>query len=185
MYRGVRVVLPSVWSVWLGGAVLVMATGCGSGEGASANATPEADAATRAAVSGAEQDTAGGTAVVPVQGGGQASRIRVAGIPVTAEIADDQASRERGLMFRESLPPDHGMLFVYESERVLGFWMKNTHIPLDIAFIDRTGRIVDIQQMEAMTETTHSSRAPAMYALEMALGWFAEHGVGVGDRVEF
>ncbi|MDX1578317.1 MAG: DUF192 domain-containing protein, partial [Gemmatimonadota bacterium] len=111
--------------------------------------------------------------------------IRVAGIPIEVEIADDEDERARGLMFRESLPEDHGMLFVYESERRLGFWMKNTLIPLDIAYADRAGRIVDIKQMEPQSTETVYSSAPAMYALEMNQGWFEAHGVSVGDRIEF
>lgn len=111
--------------------------------------------------------------------------IRVAGIEVRVEIADDEAERSKGLMFRESLPENDGMLFVYESQRSVGFWMRNTLIPLDIAYIDSQGRIVDIQQMEPGDETTHWSKADAMYALEMNVGWFETHGVGVGDLVEF
>lgn len=129
---------------------------------------------------------AGGTAEAlpapPVPG---ATRIVVGGHPVTVEIADDEAERQRGLMYRESLPEDHGMLFVYATERHLSFWMRNTFIPLDVAFIDRTGRIVDIQQMEPQSDETHTARAPAMYALEMRQGWFADHDVEVGDTVEF
>lgn len=112
-------------------------------------------------------------------------RITVGGRPVTVEVADTEEKRQRGLMHRESLPEDHGMLFVYEAERRLSFWMRDTPIPLDIAFIDRAGRIVDIQQMEPLSDDTHTSRAPALYALEMRHGWFEDHGVEVGDRVEF
>lgn len=159
---------------------LAWAAACGSGEG-----TEEGTAALpgRAEVRPAVQDTARAVS------GGPADirhvRIRVGGIPVTVELADTEAARQRGLMYRDSLPEDHGMLFVYEAERHLNFWMRHTLIPLDIAFIDGAGRIVDIQQMEAMSEETHTSRAPAMYALEMRLGWFEDRGVRVGDRVEF
>lgn len=111
--------------------------------------------------------------------------IRVAGIEIMVEIADDEAERSKGLMFRESLPENEGMLFVYESQRPLGFWMRNTLIPLDIAYIDEQGRIVDIQQMEPRDETTHWSKSDAMYALEMNVGWFEANGVRVGDLVEF
>lgn len=180
------VMSPGCLVVGLVGALTIVAVACGRGEGADAQATGGAVAELRSTgVEVVSQDTATGTAVLRGEGGVRASRIRVAGIPVTAEIADDEDSRERGLMYRDSLPPDHGMLFVYETERSLGFWMHNTHLPLDIGFLDRSGRIVDIQQMEPMTETTHTSRAPAMYALEMAQGWFEEHHVKVGDLVEF
>jgi hypothetical protein len=89
-------------------------------------------------------------------------------------------------MFTESLPPDEGMLFVFEREQILSFWMKNTPLPLSVAFIDRKGRIVEIRRMEPLDEDTrHTSRRPAMYALEMNAGWFQEHQVKVGDSVEF
>ncbi len=111
--------------------------------------------------------------------------LRVAGIEIRVEIAADADERQQGLMFRESLEENQGMLFVYPEQRTLGFWMKNTLIPLDIAYIDREGRIVDIQQMEPQTTETHNSAAPAMYALEMNQGWFEANGIRVGDLVEF
>lgn len=112
--------------------------------------------------------------------------IRVAGHPVRVRVSETRQELERGLMFIESLPPDEGMLFVFEREKILHFWMKNTPLPLSVAFIDRTGRIVQIERMEPLDEeTVHTSRLPAIYALEMNAGWFQEHGVKVGDRVEF
>ncbi len=111
--------------------------------------------------------------------------IRVAGIEIQVEIADDEAERSRGLMFRESLSENEGMLFVYESSRPLGFWMRNTLIPLDIAYIDEQGRIVDIQTMQPKDDTTHWSKADAMYALEMNAGWFEANGITTGALVEF
>lgn len=162
---------------------LAWAAACGSGEGTDeATALSERTGVRPGAVQGV-QDTVSAAADGP--GDVRAVRIRVGGIPVTVEVAETEAARQRGLMYRDTLPEDHGMLFVYEAERNLSFWMRNTRIPLDIAFIDRAGRIVDIQQMEAMSEETHTSRAPAMYALEMRLGWFEERGIRVGDRVEF
>lgn len=165
---------------------------CGTGEGAGGG-TPDADRESgevTPASSATQDTTAGGAPGAPAPAGTDApspgtARITVGGHPVTVEIADDEAKRQRGLMHRESLPEDHGMLFVYERERELSFWMRNTLIALDVAFIDRSGRIVDIQQMEPMTDETHSSRAPALYALELRQGWFEDHGVKVGDRVEF
>ena len=111
--------------------------------------------------------------------------LRVGGIEIQVEIADDADERQRGLMYRESLGENEGMLFVYPEQRTLGFWMQNTLIPLDIAYIDREGRIVDIQQMEPQTTETHDSAAPAMYALEMNQGWFEANGIRIGDRIEF
>ena len=111
--------------------------------------------------------------------------IRVGGIPVSVEIADDPETRSQGLMHRDSLPENHGMLFVYPQEQILSFWMRNTKIPLDIAFIDGNGSILEVQQMEPHDEASHQSSQPAMYALELRLGWFADHAVGPGDKVEF
>ena len=88
-------------------------------------------------------------------------------------------------MNRDSLPEDHGMLFVYPEEQILSFWMRNTRIPLDIAFIDRNGFILEIQQMQPHDDKSHASKQPAMYALEVRLGWFEDHEVEPGDRVEF
>lgn len=125
--------------------------------------------------------------VTPGASPGQVVRtttIRVGGQEVTVEVADTPALRERGLMYRDSLPPGHGMLFVYAEPQILNFWMRNTRIPLDIAYIDRGGTIVDIQHMEPQSDEQHVSSEPALYALEMPRGWFEEHGVSVGDRVE-
>jgi len=110
--------------------------------------------------------------------------LKIGGVPLVAEIADTPELRESGLMFRDSLPPDHGMLFIYPEERILSFWMRNTRIPLDIAFIDRNGVVVNIDQMAPQSDSTHASSRPAMYALEMRLGWFADHGVRAGARLE-
>lgn len=105
-------------------------------------------------------------------------------VRVKAEIADTGLEREKGLMYRTSMPENHGMLFVFDHPAVLRFWMKNTLIPLSVAFIDSKGRIVDIQSMEPRTETVHSSKKPARYALEMNQGFFRKHHIEVGDRVE-
>jgi uncharacterized membrane protein (UPF0127 family) len=112
--------------------------------------------------------------------------IKVGGRPIRVRISQTPEEMERGLMFTEELPDDEGMLFVFEREKVLHFWMKNTLLPLSVAFIDKRGRIVEIERMDPLDEeTAHSSRLPALYALEMNAGWFQEHGVKVGDRVEF
>jgi uncharacterized membrane protein (UPF0127 family) len=105
---------------------------------------------------------------------------------VVAEVASTPQERERGLMFRESVPDGTGMLFVFGDEAIRGFWMDNTYVDLDIAFMDASYRIVDIQQLEAMSTEVQDSRAPFMYALEVRRGWLAEHGVEVGDvaRIE-
>jgi len=103
---------------------------------------------------------------------------------VTAEVVVTPEQRAVGLMHRFSLKPDHGMLFVFERSEPLAFWMKNTFIPLSIAFISADGRIVNIEDMRPQTEDTHWSKGPALYALEMRKGWFAEKGIGPGAMVK-
>jgi uncharacterized membrane protein (UPF0127 family) len=102
---------------------------------------------------------------------------------LVAEVAMTPEQRMVGLMHRFSLKPDHGMLFVFERSEPLSFWMKNTFIPLSIAFISADGRIVNIEDMAPQTEDAHWSRGPALYALEMKKGWFAERGIGPGAVV--
>lgn len=102
---------------------------------------------------------------------------------ITAELAWTPEDRRRGLMHRESMPEDHGMLFIFPEEKMLSFWMKNTPLPLSIAFADAGGRIVSIADLEPNSETVVSSRKPASYALEMNRGWFARHGVLTGDSI--
>jgi uncharacterized protein len=101
---------------------------------------------------------------------------------VTARVARTPADRERGLMGETRLDAGKGMLFVFEDEATRSFWMRNTLIPLDIAFLDRSQTIVDIQQMEPLTEEFHNSSRPAMFALEVAQGWFEGRGIEVGAR---
>lgn len=103
---------------------------------------------------------------------------------VVAEVARSESERAQGLMYRESLGEDAGMLFVFPDAALRSFWMQNTYIALDIAFMDPAFRIVDIQQMEPMTTDPHDSRGPAMFALEVNQGWFEAHGVRVGDTPE-
>jgi uncharacterized protein len=105
-------------------------------------------------------------------------------VEVEVEIADDYAERRRGLMERTELAENAGMLFVFDSEEQLSFWMRNTLIPLSIAYIDAEERIIDIQDMQPLDETGHPSAEPAMYALEVNQGFFDERGVRVGDGVE-
>jgi uncharacterized membrane protein (UPF0127 family) len=110
--------------------------------------------------------------------------LRIKGHNVRAEVAATEDARTTGLMNRFSLRPDSGMLFVFPNSQPLSFWMKNTYVPLSIAFIDANGRIVNIEDMAPQTETPHLSRGQALYALEMKKGWFASNGIGPGDRVD-
>src|SRR5919112_1327245 len=102
---------------------------------------------------------------------------------VEVEIADDATEQRRGLMERTELAENAGMLFVFEREEPRSFWMRNTLIPLSIAYIASDGRIVDIQDMQPLDETAHPSAEPAQYALEVNQGFFAERGIAVGDVV--
>ena len=105
-------------------------------------------------------------------------------VEVEAEIADDPTEQRRGLMERTELAENAGMLFVFDQEQRLSFFMKDTLIPLSVAFIEAEGYIVDIQDMQPLDLTRHRSAEPANYALEVNQGFFREHGVEVGDRVE-
>jgi len=99
------------------------------------------------------------------------------------EVAATPQTRETGLMNRFSLQQEHGMLFVFEAPQPLAFWMKNTYIPLSIAFVDRNGRILNIEDMRPQDESTHWSKGLALYAIEMRQGWFVSRGIGEGDVV--
>ena len=107
-------------------------------------------------------------------------------VRVNVEIADDTDEMSRGLMGRTALAEDAGMLFVYPEERELSFWMRDTLIPLSIAFMDSEGRIVDIQDMKPLDDQPphYVSAEPARYALEVNQGFFDERGVEVGDRAK-
>lgn len=107
----------------------------------------------------------------------------VSGHRVVAEVADSQEERALGLMNRDSLGADSGMIFAYPDTRVREFWMKDTRIPLSIAYLDKTGKIVKIADMHPFDESRTSSIYPARYALEVNAGWFAEHGVEKGAMV--
>jgi uncharacterized protein len=109
--------------------------------------------------------------------------LTVGGHRITVELARRPDEQGRGLMFRDSLPPDHGMLFLFPSDEVQSFWMRNTKIPLTIAYASGIGRIVRIADLEPFDERPVTSIAPARYALEMNRGWFAAHGVVTGDKI--
>lgn len=104
---------------------------------------------------------------------------------IRVEVAKTPGDRAVGLMGRKHLGKDEGMLFIFEEEGYHSFWMKDTLIPLSIAFIDRDRRIVKITDMEPLTLTSHSPGLPVLYALEMNRGWFAKNGIKPGDVVRF
>ena len=104
---------------------------------------------------------------------------------ILVEVAKTGEERAVGLMGRTSLGKEEGMFFIFEDEGIHGFWMKNTLLPLSIAFIDREGKIIWIADMQPLTLSTHNPPRPALYALEMNKGWFAKNGIQVGDIVRF
>ena len=113
-------------------------------------------------------------------------QITANGHTLTTEVAASRTSHMCGLAFRHSLPADHGMLFAYAKDQIVAFWMKNTLIPLSIAFLDGDGRILEIYDMDPHDPARrYISRVPARYALEVNQGWFYDKEIKVGDRVEF
>ena len=113
------------------------------------------------------------------------AHLEISNVPLTVEIADTPEAKENGLMFRESLAEDRGMLFVYEDPQKATFWMRNTRIPLSIAFIDSAGRILEVKPMYPMDETiVPSSSDQVAYALEVNQGWFDRHRISPGTKIE-
>lgn len=111
--------------------------------------------------------------------------IKVGGVSVRAEIAATPADRERGLMYRSSLPQNEGMLFIFPEAKFQAFWMKNTLIPLDIGYFDDQGFLIEVVQMKPDDGTArYPSSEPALYALEMNAGWFEKHGLKKYARLE-
>lgn len=105
-------------------------------------------------------------------------------VSVEAELAVAPGEQETGLMHRTRLADGQGMLFVYESDRRMAFWMKNTLIPLSIAFIGADGVIKEIYDMEPLSLASVPSERSVRYALEVPLGWFGRVGLGPGDRLD-
>lgn len=154
-------------------ASLVFVFGCSSGESAKPVPPPKATA----------------PEAISTDSGFQKRKIKLAGKEITVEIADTDAKRMQGLMFRTSMGENEGMLFVFEQERPLGFWMRNTRIPLSIAYIDAKKKIINILEMVPASDSdpnppVYPSAAPAKYALEMNKGWFARNKIKVGQTVE-
>ena len=103
---------------------------------------------------------------------------------ISAEVAKDNATRQIGLMHRKTLAPGHGMLFIFEFRATQCMWMRNTLIPLSVAFIGDDGRIVNVEDMQPKTEDSHCSAVPVRYALEMPQGWFAQRKLGAGSLIK-
>ena len=106
-------------------------------------------------------------------------------VPVDAEIAVTAEEQRRGLMFRKKLDDGCGMLFVYQRDQILSFWMKNTVIPLSIAFISHDGRVIEIHDMRPQSLETIRSGRSVRYALEVPQGWFERASIAPGCAVRF
>lgn len=102
---------------------------------------------------------------------------------IEAEVAANDQNRQVGLMNRKAMPPQHGMLFVFNHENTHCMWMRNTLLPLSVAFMDASGTIINIEDMQPQTEDNHCARRPARYALEMNIGWFAQRGIRPGTKI--
>jgi uncharacterized membrane protein (UPF0127 family) len=103
---------------------------------------------------------------------------------VDAEVAATRAARVRGLSRRQMLPENQGMLFVFRNAALHVMWMRDTHIPLSVAFLDQRGVIINIEDMVPDTLDRHPASRPAKYALEVNRGWFDRHGVKPGMRIK-
>jgi uncharacterized protein len=122
----------------------------------------------------AAQDRAQSLATIPLTAGFHLIR---------AEVAQRPDERAIGLMHRPSMPANDGMLFVFEAPDRQCFWMKNTLLPLAIAFLADDGRIVNIEEMKPQSLASHCSATPVRYALEMNAGWFGKRGLKAGSRI--
>ena len=103
---------------------------------------------------------------------------------IQAQVASTPESQQLGLMYRKSMPVNDGMLFVFNIKAGHCFWMKNTELPLSIAFIGDDGRIVNVEEMQAQTENNHCPLKPIRFALEMNKGWFSDRKLGPGSLIE-
>jgi uncharacterized protein len=103
---------------------------------------------------------------------------------IKAEVAATDAQRQQGLMFREKMAPNEGMVFIFEAPAGVCMWMKNTLLPLSVAFIDGAGKIVNIEDMKAGTTDSHCAKKLVRYALEMNQGWFKQKNIKSGSVIE-
>ena len=111
--------------------------------------------------------------------------ISIGGSKLQLQLALKSAQQQKGLMYRESLDNDHGMLFLFDRPDKRGFWMKNTHIPLDIGYFDSNGQLLEIHKLFPYDETAVNSRSrEVLIAVETNRGWYAANGIQVGDRID-
>ena len=111
------------------------------------------------------------------------TEVALDGHRITVEVADTEASREKGLSGRVSISPNTGMLFVFDTQEPQSFWMKNTHFDLDLAFFDAGARLIEYTQLQAGDERIYTSRLPVLYVLELPVGWLDSHNIELGDQL--
>lgn len=116
--------------------------------------------------------------------------IKVGSANLLVEVADDPDKRQKGLMFRTALEKNKGMLFVFEKEEPLSFWMKNTFIPLSIGYFNKKKELIEVMDMVPVRSSSekpnsYASSAPAMYALEVNRGWFSENKIRPGSKLHY
>jgi uncharacterized membrane protein (UPF0127 family) len=112
----------------------------------------------------------------------QSTQVKVGTHPIKVELAQSEPQRMQGLMYREKLGANDGMLFVFDAPEYQSMWMKNTLIPLSVAFLAPDGTILNVEDMEPETLDPHMSAGPALYAIETNKGWFTAHGLKAGDK---
>lgn len=110
--------------------------------------------------------------------------LQISDYTVIAEVSNTPEAREQGLMYRKHLRGNHGMLFIYSEPGLHNLWMKNTSVPLSVAFMDEQGVIINITDMVPFSEERHHADAPAKFALEMPIGWFSKREIKPGAKVE-
>ena len=110
--------------------------------------------------------------------------LKVGSQNVRAEVANTEATRQVGMMFRQKMGRQDGMLFVFPEVAYHAMWMRNTLIPLSVAYMNERGVIVSIHEMQALSEAVHQAAGPVRYALEMNAGWFGSNKINVGDTIK-
>ena len=181
--------------VVLGAVAVAGAVACGAGNGGGAAGTGAAGGAAAgagAAAGGAAAGAAAGAGAAASESASQQLVLPAPGMAwvifgtdtVLAEVAGTPEQREKGLMDRDAVPDGTGMLFVFTRSEERSFWMRDTHVALDIAFFDDSNTIAGIKQMEALDETLTDSDIATALVLEVRRGWFADQGIGVGATAE-
>lgn len=100
------------------------------------------------------------------------------------EVVTNSQDRQRGLMYKKAIPENYGMFFIWNLNKVQCMWMKNTYIPLSVAYMDRSGKIINIYDMVPLSKASVCSKKPVLYALEVNRGWFRRHDIKVGDVLD-